>query len=182
MERFASWSWSKNPDDCKLWLHAPSPETRLVRCTLSPGPGFEESYRSFKCAPHQINAWKSLANTKQGKHSFSSKKEYSWLICIINTPNELFLNNVIWNPSPVQIRQLYQAHPLVKLPFWGNRPGQSASEWQRRWEPIKGPESRSRTVYAKLKSNREPETASESLREEVRARGSQSGSHSEPTI
>ena len=35
----------------------------------------------------------------------------------------------------------------------GQLAGESASAWQRRWELSKGPESRSRTVYAKLENN-----------------------------
>ena len=50
VERFASWSWSENPDDCKLWLHAPSPETRLVRCTLS-GPRIQRKLQIFQMRP-----------------------------------------------------------------------------------------------------------------------------------
>ena len=60
------------------------------------------------------------------------------------------------------------------------RAGKSASAWQRRWEPSKGPESRSRTVDAKLESNSEPERARVCQRVAVRASESQSGSHREP--
>ena len=60
------------------------------------------------------------------------------------------------------------------------RAGESASAWQLRWEPSKGPESRSRTVYAKLESNSEPERARVCQRVAVRASESQSGSHREP--
>ena len=61
-----------------------------------------------------------------------------------------------------------------------SRAGESASAWQRRWEPSKGPESRSRIVYAKLESNSEPERARVCQRVAVRASESQSGSHREP--
>ena len=43
-------------------------------------PGFKESYRSFKCAPHQIHAsqiWKSLANTKPETYK---SVQWIWLI------------------------------------------------------------------------------------------------------
>ena len=60
-----------------------------------------------------------------------------------------------------------------------SRAGESVSAWQRRWEPSKGPESRSRTVYAKLESNSEPERARVCQRVAVRASESQSGSHRE---
>ena len=60
------------------------------------------------------------------------------------------------------------------------RAGESVSTWQRRWEPSKGPESRSRTVNAKLESNSEPERARVCQRVAVRASESQSGSHREP--
>ena len=43
-----------------------------------------------------------------------------------------------------------------------------------------GAESRSRTVYAKLESNSEPERAKVCQRVAVRASESQSGSHREP--
>ena len=61
-----------------------------------------------------------------------------------------------------------------------SRAGESVSAWQRRWEPSKGPESRSRTVYAKLESNSEPDRARVCQRVAVRASESQSGSHREP--
>ena len=60
------------------------------------------------------------------------------------------------------------------------RAGKSASSWHRRWEPSKGPVSRSRAVYAKLESNSEPERARVCQRVAVRASESQSGSHREP--
>ena len=61
--------------------------------------------------------------------------------------------------------------------------GESASAWQRRWEPSNGPESQSRTVYAKFESNSEPEGpeyAREWQWEPVRARVGVTGSHREP--
>ena len=60
------------------------------------------------------------------------------------------------------------------------RAGESASAWQRHCEPSKGPESQSRTVYAKLGSNSEPERVRVCQRVAVRASESQSGSHREP--
>ena len=60
------------------------------------------------------------------------------------------------------------------------RAGESASAWQRGWEPSKGPEIQSRSVNAKLESNSEPERARVCWRVAVRARGSQSGSHRKP--
>ena len=58
-------------------------------------------------------------------------------------------------------------------PLHYNRVGESASAWQRRWEPSKGPQSRSRTVYTKLESTIEPERARISQRVAVRASKSQ---------
>ena len=58
--------------------------------------------------------------------------------------------------------------------------GESASAWQQRWEPSKGPESQSRTEYAKLESNSKPERARVCQRVAVKASESQSGSHREP--
>ena len=61
-----------------------------------------------------------------------------------------------------------------------NRAGENASSWHWRWEPSKGPVSRSRAVYAKLESNSKPERARVCQRVAVRASESQSGSHREP--
>ena len=60
------------------------------------------------------------------------------------------------------------------------RAGKSASAWQRHWEPSKGPESWSRTVYAILDSNSEPERARVCQRVAVRARLGVTESHREP--
>ena len=59
------------------------------------------------------------------------------------------------------------------------RAKESASSWHRQWELSKGPVSRSRTVYAKLASNSEPERARVCQRVAVRASESQCGSHRE---
>ena len=70
--------------------------------------------------------------------------------------------------------------PLFQGTWHHIRAGESASSWHRRWEPSKGPVSRSRAVYAKLESNSEPERARVCQRVAVRASESQSGSHREP--
>ena len=73
VERFASWSWSENPDDCKLWLHAPSPETRLVRCTLS-GPRIQRKLQIFQMRPISDPC---IANTKPGTYK---SVQWIWLM------------------------------------------------------------------------------------------------------
>jgi hypothetical protein len=83
------------------------------------------------------------------------------------------------------VQMLHKAFTYY-LEYWkrdkdvAGRPEQTASAWQRRWEPSKGPESRSRTVYAKLESNSEPERARVCQRVAVRARVGVTESHRKP--
>ena len=92
----------------------PAPRIRMIAsfgCTLHllkpdwsdalwSGPGFKESYRSFKSAPHQIHAsqiWKSLANTKPGTHKSAhimiNKGERTFKRVSFGWPYELLVIN-----------------------------------------------------------------------------------------
>ena len=62
-------------------------------------------------------------------------------------------NQTYSGKSVIILESLSKIFFLVQSP---KRAGESSSVWQRRLELSKGPESQSRTVYAKLESNSEP--------------------------
>ena len=148
-------------------------------------------------------------NKQKTQHSYSPKENISWNFCkcYFGCPNQNFLEifkqkNWIWSDGNLNFvyeccfflekgiftygpcqREMGAFEGFLQIrEYIVHRPraGESASAWQRRWEPSKGPESRSRTVNAKLESNSEPERARVCQRVAVRASESQSGSHREP--
>ena len=100
-------------------------------------------------------------------------------VCNIPSPNHHQIG-VLVRASGAQLERIGHTN---KQTFHHNNiynwAGESASAWQRRWELSKGPESRSRTVYAQLGNNSEPERARVCQRAAMRASESQSESHRE---